>query len=572
MQTGMGLLRAWVLCGVVVCGFSPPARGQKAPTSADAQKQTQASAQTAQATPAGATAPRDQTVTCPVNTETNPPLSGPLAGAQMLYRTGRFDEAIAAYEAILPRGGANAAAAYAGLARVYLKEKRPAEAYDAAMKGVALTPGRAPAVVALGEVYFRQGKLAEAEQMFLKPLLACNLDARAYLGLTRLYRVTLNFKRAKKNIDQAFRLDPADPDIRRAYLGTLSGADRIRSLKEYLAGATDDDAESRTNLERELTVLEGESKEEQHQCRLVTKVTKTETRLEQLLYDAQHIRAYGLVVKVNGTSSRLLLDTGASGILLDQRIAEKAGVKRVVENEIRGIGDKGAAAGYLGYAEKIQIGALEFAGCYVDVLTGRSVLGADGLIGADVFDHFLVDVDMPDAKFKLSELPAIPEEPATETTLTSNATGARHWHDRYVAPEMQDYSRIFLFGHDMLIPTHINKSAAKLFLIDTGSFDDTLSPAAAKEVTKISEDANMRVKGLSGNVKTIYRAGEVTLEFSHFREKRQDLVTFDLTNISNAEGTEISGVLGFAVLRLLDMKIDYRDGLVDFTYDENRFH
>ena len=62
------------------------------------------------------------------------------------------------------------------------------------------------------------------------------------------------------------------------------------------------------------------------------------------------------------------------------------------------------------------------------------------------------------------------------------------------------------------------------------------------------------------------------LQFSHFYQKRQDLVTFDLTNISNATGTEVSGVLGFAMLFLLDMKIDYRDGLVDFTYGGERFH
>jgi hypothetical protein len=29
--------------------------------------------------------------------------------------------------------------------------------------------------------------------------------------------------------------------------------------------------------------------------------------------------------------------------------------------------------------------------------------------------------------------------------------------------------------------------------------------------------------------------------------------------------------LGFAVLRLLDVKIDYRDGLVNFDFDSKRF-
>jgi Flp pilus assembly protein TadD len=511
-------------------------------------------------------------IVCPVTEATNPPLSPGLFTAQALYRSGKFEEAIRVYNAAVPSGGSEAAAAYAGLARVYLKQHKVTEAYDAAMKGVALTPDRAPAMVALGEVYYRQGKLGEAEELFYKPLRNCNLDARAFLGLTHIYWVTLNFKRAKENIDQAYKIDPEDPDIRRAYMRTLSGAERVQFLKGYLAGATNDDAETRENFERELAVLENESDAEEHNCRMVTNVTKTETRLEPLLYDPRNIRGYGLMVKLNGVSSRLMLDTGASGILVDSKIAVKAGIKPIVDEKIQGIGDKGGTAGFVGYAEKIQIGELEFQGCIVEVATGRSVLGDDGLIGADVFRHFLVDMDMPNGKFKLSPLPPVPDEPVGATSLDTKSVGVRHFRDRYVPPEMKDYTKIFLFGHDMLIPTRVNDSAAKLFLIDTGSFDDTLSPAAAKEVTKLSRDEDTRVTGLNGNVKEVYRARDAKIQFSHFSQKRQDMVTFDLTNVSNASGTEISGVLGFAMLVMLDMKIDYRDGLVDFKYGGERFH
>jgi tetratricopeptide (TPR) repeat protein/predicted aspartyl protease len=510
-------------------------------------------------------------VVCPVTAETNPPLSAALAGALVLYRTGKFEEAIAAYNAVAPIGGSEAAAAYAGLARVYLKQHKVAEAYEAATKAVALTPDRAPAVVALGEVYYRQGKLGEAEEVFLKPLRNCNLDARAFLGLTHIHRVSLNFKLAKNEIDQAYKLDPADPDIRRTYLGTLSGAERVKFLRDYLAAATDDDAETRQAMERELTMLEGESDAREQQCRLVNDVSKTETRLQAMLYDPRHIRGYGLAVKLNGVPSRLMLDTGASGILVDSKIAEKAGIKSIVDNKIHGIGDKAAMAGFAGYAEKIQIGELEFQGCILEVAAGRSVMDGDGLIGADVFRHFLVDMDMPNSKFKLSPLPAIPDE-AAATSLDTSSAGVRHFRDRYIPPEMKDYTRIFLFGHHMLIPTRVNGAAGKLFLIDTGSFDDTLSPATAKEVTKLNLDEKTQVKGLNGSVKQVYRASHAKLQFSHFYQDRQDLVTFDLTNISNADGTEVSGVLGFAMLVLLDMKIDYRDGLVDFRYGGERFH
>ena len=95
--------------------------------------------------------------------------------------------------------------------------------------------------------------------------------------------------------------------------------------------------------------------------------------------------------------------------------------------------------------------------------------------------------------------------------------------------------------------------------------------ATAKEVTKIS-NSDATVKGLSGSVKNVYSASKATLVFSHFKQERQDLLTFDLTRLSDSVGTEVSGVLGFAMLRVLDIKIDYRDGLVNFTYDQNRFH
>jgi len=32
----------------------------------------------------------------------------------------------------------------------------------------------------------------------------------------------------------------------------------------------------------------------------------------------------------------------------------------------------------------------------------------------------------------------------------------------------------------------------------------------------------------------------------------------------------VSGILGFTLLHLLDIKIDYRDGLVDFEYNPRR--
>jgi len=62
----------------------------------------------------------------------------------------------------------------------------------------------------------------------------------------------------------------------------------------------------------------------------------------RLLNDPQHLRGYGLTVSINGHNSNLMLDTGASGILVNRLIAERAGVSKIVETKVWGSATKGA--------------------------------------------------------------------------------------------------------------------------------------------------------------------------------------------------------------------------------------
>jgi tetratricopeptide (TPR) repeat protein/predicted aspartyl protease len=566
-------------CALVFAAGTGSTRGaMPGSTTTEVQEATAGLALAAQTTPSGATAgpavlaqPATQKKVCEINADTAPPLSGPLAAAQKLYRTGKFDESIAAYNSIIATGVADTAAAYAGVARVYLAQKNPVAAQDAAQKAMALTPDRAPAIVALGEVYFRQGKMAEAEAAFLKPLAACNLDARAFLGLFRLYEISLNWKHAKKNIDQAYKLDPADPDVRREYLETLSGAEKIKSLKAYLDGESDDDDATRQGLKDELMVLESEGDHRTDQCRLVSQVSVTETklsRLEDRFHDASDYK-FVVPVKVNDTASKLVLDTGASGIIVEKSVAQRAKIKSIAAFKIQGIGDKGEAAAYVGHADRIQIGGLEFKDCLIQVTSNRA-LGGEGVIGADVFRNFLVDVDMTNEKLKLSELPPLPGEAALNLTLDSQSSEQSQLHDRYTPPEMKDYEKIFLIGHALLIPTFLNATPARLFLIDTGAFSTTLALNTAKEVTSVTLDSDTKVKGLSGEVKKVYSAAGATIHFSHYRDAYSGLVAMDLKNISDSMGTEVSGIIGAGTISMLEMKIDYRDGLVDFRQASER--
>jgi hypothetical protein len=97
-----------------------------------------------------------------------------------------------------------------------------------------------------------------------------------------------------------------------------------------------------------------------------------------------------------------------------------------------------------------------------------------------------------------------------------------------------------------------------------------LSLATAKEVTKVRTDYDNsgNIKGVSGKVKTVYRGAEAVIQFANFKQDRSDLFVIDMSKISHGAGTEVSGLLGFRMLFELDMKIDYRDGLIQFSADE----
>jgi predicted aspartyl protease len=305
-----------------------------------------------------------------------------------------------------------------------------------------------------------------------------------------------------------------------------------------------------------------------------------------------------LDVRLNGTHTNILLDTGASGILVKRRTAERAGITNIEASKVMGIGDKGPQNAHIGVAKSIRIGELEFQDCPVAVMESRSVVGEDGLIGGDVFESFLVELDFPKEILKLSELPKRPgeldEKPTlkteqddseglasfqataqSETAVTpdnkkESAPKSNGPRDRYIAPEMSSYSHVYRFGHDLLVPTKVGDISGKLFLLDTGAFNNAISPQAAREVTKVQNDDTI-IRGISGSVKNVYSANKAVLQFGNVRQENQDMMAFDMTHFSDDCGTEVSGFLGFAMLRFLDIKIDYRDALVNFSFDPTRF-
>jgi tetratricopeptide (TPR) repeat protein len=519
-----------------------------------------------------------------------PPMSS-LEAALLLYRKGNLDAALEKYEEVL-KENPRSPDAYAGEVRTYLRMKKVDQAVAVAEKGLAAS--NSPRVrVARAEVWFRQGRITDAEAEWVNVINSGYPEARAYLGVARVRRALAMYKGEKAMLDKAHELNPFDPDIHEQWIGTLSLAERIHDLEISLAGDNNWTPEEREDSASYLAYLKERTRQKSKPCRLVSKVTATETPLVRLLTDPQHLRGYGLSVVLNGHKSSLLLDTGASGILVNRSIAEHAGITKITASKVWGIGKKGRRDAYFGTADSIKVGDLEFQNCPVEVMESRSVAGEDGLIGADVFEQFLVDIDFPNEKLRLSELPKRPGETVQKLALkgddaddpessasadgdaAKSKAGAQSKpsgpQDRYIAPEMQSYTRVMRFGHDLLVPTAIGNVPFKFFLLDSGALTNFISPAAAREVTKVRGDSDVSVEGISGRVDKVFSASKAILQFGHLKQENQDMTAFDTTPISNSIGTEVSGFLGFTTLRVLDVKIDYRDALIDFSYDAKRW-
>jgi len=135
---------------------------------------------------------------------------------------------------------------------------------------------------------------------------------------------------------------------------------------------------------------------------------------------------------------------------------------------------------------------------------------------------------------------------------------------------MKDWTPVYRVGHQLLIPTSLNQTERRLFILDTGAFTTSISPAVARTITKVRTNDHMTVHGISGKVDEVFSADQVEFRFSNIVQKGRDVVSFENPSISKNTGLEVAGFIGATTLGQVTMTIDYRDGLVRFDYDPNR--
>jgi tetratricopeptide (TPR) repeat protein len=487
------------------------------------------------------------------------PTPDKLTAARALFQQGRFKEAVAV---LAPAEQINPTAdAYALEVRSLLKLDDVTAAESKSQHAVELFPRSAIVLAARGDALFRRGLMADAEDQYRAALKLNDSCERAWLGMGRIYSAASRRKDSKDAYTRAHELDPTDGDAYYYWALGLQYPQNVTELEKHLAGFPDD--AERERHEREyidfLKALRGRKvwvpvKQPEHaELKLQAVLSDSVPRPRSPLSGAQSVlppadsrlRGFSLQVRLNDkANASVMLDTGASGLTISRKLAEKAGAIRLSEHSLEGVGNAGPAKGYEAWLDKVTVGEFEFHDCHVHVSPQENA-DYDGLIGTDLFDDFLVTVDFPGRKLHLEPLPKAPEQPPTS------------------APA--NFTQIYRFGHIMLIPTTVGKSARGLFVLDTGAFTNSISPQLAQQVTTVRK-SDVYVKGVSGSVANVFSADEATLHFSRFSQPNESMATFDVNGLSKDLGTEVSGFIGFATLRKMQMIINYRDGLVNFDY------
>ncbi len=472
-----------------------------------------------------------------------------------------------------------------GLVRTALAQRRLAQALTIIQAEVAAHPDDAVLLDGLGEVRYRRGEVDEAAAAYNRSLQLDPCAGRTHFDIGRYMNLAGRYGSSQGELETAHKLSPYDPVVTRAWAAShrvpLTDEERIARLKKR----EDSGNESGEQKAATEAAIKGLETHQRGDCEVVSKADTVKIPLWPT--DTQHMgglgvgstgngmssaRSAGVDVSFNGQRRRLTLDTGAGGIVLTHDAARALGLTAEAESGSFGIGDEGVQRDFLSHVDEIRIGDLVLHNCLVRVFAEGKVLhGKDGLLGPNVFRSFLVTLDFPATQMRLSSLPRRPDE--TEQPLRADTDEdsspkplAETRRDRYVAPEMKDWTRVFRSGHDLIFPTVIGNAPSKLFVMDTGASVALISPEAAREVTHVAADPDARIHGVSGEVKSVMGTGSLSIAFGGVKQETFGMTSVDTSNMSRSTGTEIAGFIGFTTLRELVIQIDYRDNLVHLTY------
>ncbi len=397
-----------------------------------------------------------------------------------------------------------------------------------------------------GEIHFRRADFVEAAHDF-EAAIALNPDnARAWWGLGRIEQAHFRGQRARDLFSKAFCLDHRDTDIILAYADFVDDPASKSILLDNVARlASPDQPERAAHAVAQRLIherLEGRTP-----YRLASPYAAYRLALTGFRPTTSEENGILVAARINGGKPlRLLLDTGARGILIDSRVARNLGLETIVESRLGGFGDTGVGGSRVALARTVAFGDLAFEECLVEVTDHRLTAGADGVLGADVFERFRIGVD-PQARV----LQLTPFEDAT-----ANPADRAHLGAQWSIPAVG-------FRNLLLVKSSVEGGKPGLFLVDTGAAFTAVSREYLPPT--VHSGYPVELQGAQGPLSGAFRV-EAPLVFDvgglPFVERAP--LAMDLRRLSQLEGIDIAGILGYSMLGQSPFTIDLRNGVVEF--------
>ena len=390
-----------------------------------------------------------------------------------------------------------------------------------------------------GDIHYRRANFTEAARAY-QAAIAINPDnARAWYGLGRIEQAHFRTPRARDLFSKAFSLDHRDTDIILAYTDfVVDPASKSVLLNNVarLANLNQPDRAARAVAQRQIHQrLEGRLPARLASPYVTYRLPLTGFRPVSSAQDGILISA-----RINaGKPLRLLLDTGARGILLNPRPARDLNLENIVASSLSGFGEAVTGESRVALARTVSFGDLTFEECLIEV-AGRSLTtGADGVIGADIFQSFKIGVDAHARRLQLTPFDNVPGETSYPSVP---AVGIRNL---------------------LLLRTRVEGGKEGLFLLDTGAAYTAVSPEYLPPTQQTSSPVNLQ--GARGPLNGAFRTGPLTFEVAGLPLLETAPLAMDLRPISQLEGIDIAGILGYSTLSKSPFTLDLRHGTVVFS-------
>ena len=377
-------------------------------------------------------------------------------------------------------------------------------------------------LTALGEAELALGHFNEAGQAFFEASKAQPVAARAHSGLATLFLAERRMKNARAHALEAFKMDPEDPRV------------------QFIAG--------RLSYPSELE----QSDQRRPPCTLASKAKATKIDLRQFRPEPGYENRFGVEMKINGGKPiRTLLDTGASGVLISQKLAAQLGAEKLSETQFFGIGDDGPRKADRALVDEIQFGNVVYRDCVVYVLEDAAFEHGEtrAIVGIDVlWKQFLVTIDVPQMRLLLSPQPPLPTNEKGEI--------ASFDYDRDMSLAEQGWTPIRIYRGDVIVPTLLDRKVTTYLILDTGAWATVLSKRVADQLGRLRE-SSIKIVGISGEEENVWEIhGDTEMIMAGLSQEHRNVKVVDADRFGSG------GFIGYSLLQHTEVTIDERNAMI----------